>query len=804
MKEHGLTKYLLIAIWGGLAFLLLMPFLIGIDTIFPYIVRKSIFARALIEILAGLWLILILHDGRYRPKPSWVIYALCAYLLLSVVSAVFGVSFNRSMWSTYERMMGIWDLLHWVVLALILASVMRTSRAWFWLFNWNLFLVLLLCLIGFTEMYGIGKKAIPEALNDFLYPELIYRGCGGRICATLGNPSFLAAILVVNIPIAAGLFVRSFYQSKEPPATGKKPKVAPRNWPLLLSRAFWALCTLTFLWILYQNGTRGAFIGLAAAALFLGALALFRVNKVARKPLLIVAAVVFGGLSLLYFWDVSVNIPAPKGLVTSTAGERITVNIVQDGSVKGRLIAARAALHGFAQRPVLGWGPDNFAAAFDKNVRAEDFYLGENYVDNAHNKIINDLVTVGLLGTLAYLAVWIAPLWFVVRRRRRPDHEIFTYVVLCALAAYFVQNLLLFDTPAMILQWTLLVGFVAAQERGFEDEAQEEPKAQPANAAQAPAPRKQSAAAIPVLDGWAFGAAAVLVIGLFAFAVYFFNYRTYQAGKQFELMLESAGEYSVAIDAAQRARPEDRPPIQAAANRLFDAQITAFEKTTNLAPTLGNEPRRVFFSSIVNQLRTLTPEQTTTALKAFSNEWPRGIDIEPKNFQYLRSVVFVFQSFKGTPETSQGVEVLLARLERVGSERFEVPFHKAVLDLDQGRYQQGIATIEAYLDIVPEIQKSLIPVEEQLCKTFYDADRNGFFQTPVCFKFIITPEVIERLKQEDVSQPQIFKRLIAHAYYTEDYKRVVAISDAFTSRGGVLDNDMRELTDRARSLIPAS
>ncbi len=815
MKEQGLTRFLLLAIWAGIAILLLMPFLIGIDTIFPYIVRKSIFARSVIEVIAGLWLILILQDARYRPKPSWVVYALSAYLLVSVVSAAFGVSFNRSMWSTYERMMGVWDLMHWVLFILIAASVLRTARAWFWLLNWNLFLTLLLCLISFLESYNIGKGALPRSVGDFLYPDLVYVACKPRFCATVGNPSFLAAILVVNIPLAVGLFVRSFVGTKD-----RSPvENHGASWQLWGARGFWALTSVTSIWILYQNGTRGAFIGLAAAALFLGVLALFRVHKGAKKPLFAIATLIFGGLLILYLWDISSGVPTSAAAAdrNSTAGERLSVNLVSDSSVRGRLIAARAGMEGFLERPLLGWGADNFIAAFDHNVRAEDFRYGENLVDNAHNKIIDELVTKGILGGVSYLALWACLLWLIVRRHRRPRDEILAYVVLCSLAAYFVQNLLLFDTPAMILQWSLLAAFVAAQGNNFPDE-EAEPSGSTAEPEQSPQPvtgqpslpdpSRQSKDAAPseanahsLIHGWAFAGVALVIIGLVSASLYMVQYRSYQAARSFEKGLEDIGMYREVFLASERAPVEALPTLRAEMANLFEKQLAHFQRAIDLAPTLGNEPRRAFFATVVGQLQSYTPEQQQRALDLFSREWLRGLDADPSSFQYLRSVIFFFQSLPQTETTAKSVEHLLERLEKIGPERFEVAQHRAIQAYSQGNYARSIEIIEGSLAVAPGVEAHFISIETVICKQIEVSNPEMLPQVEPCYRFAATSRLLELLQKVGPERVDLYKKLVTYALANDEYARGLVILDAFTSKGGILDAELERLQRIGRQNI---
>ncbi len=76
MKE--ILKY---TIWFGLYLTLLIPFFVANSMYFPYISGKAFAFRIIVEIIFGLWLILILKDKSFRPKYSWLLGSLGVFIL---------------------------------------------------------------------------------------------------------------------------------------------------------------------------------------------------------------------------------------------------------------------------------------------------------------------------------------------------------------------------------------------------------------------------------------------------------------------------------------------------------------------------------------------------------------------------------------------------------------------------------------------------------------------------------------------------------------------------------------------------
>ena len=73
-----MSRALAVSLRGGLIFLLLVPLVITPQTLFPAMVGKALYARALIEIITALWIFGLLWKFAPRPPRSWVLSVFAA------------------------------------------------------------------------------------------------------------------------------------------------------------------------------------------------------------------------------------------------------------------------------------------------------------------------------------------------------------------------------------------------------------------------------------------------------------------------------------------------------------------------------------------------------------------------------------------------------------------------------------------------------------------------------------------------------------------------------------------------------
>ena len=130
-EKYDSWEYILLTlIFTSVTICLITPLVIMSSTFFPFIVGKAVISRISIEFAFVFWLILAYRIPKYRPNSSVITYLFLVWILITIVTGFMGVSFQRSLWSSLERMQGIIDLLHWFVFILIVISIFKTGTSY--------------------------------------------------------------------------------------------------------------------------------------------------------------------------------------------------------------------------------------------------------------------------------------------------------------------------------------------------------------------------------------------------------------------------------------------------------------------------------------------------------------------------------------------------------------------------------------------------------------------------------------------------------------------------------------------------
>ena len=370
---------------------------------------------------------------------------LAAGLAVAALSAWFGVSPQRSLWTTYTRMEGLVGAIHWTALFMVLAGTLRTRAGWTRLLKANV---------------AVGLAVALIAMARFQFPELPLFGLPSearypRISATTGNPTFLGGYLLVIALVAAGFLVRSFIR----PGSGGAAWTA---------RLPWALTALAAVFALVLTGSLGSLAGLgtgaaAAAGLYAWLGPTARSRGTGRGALLVLGG---AGAVLAVVIVVRAAAPPPAADVPGRAFESVMLERATSAERIGATLGRRlrnweSGLAAFAERPLTGWGPGNYFVGSARHISEPD---GPQLVrDHAHNMLIEEAATKGVLGLAAYLALWGWTFVLLIRAARAagPRDQALLIFAAAALFGWFVQTQSLFYSAANWLQQILLMGFAA-------------------------------------------------------------------------------------------------------------------------------------------------------------------------------------------------------------------------------------------------------------------------------------------------------------------------------------------------------
>lgn len=391
----------------GIFLLLPLPLYIPSSMLFPFITGRNFGFRILIEILAVGWVGLMALSRDHRPRLTPLVKAVILLFFVATIADLLGANPYRSFWSNYERMEGLIGLMHMVLFFLMLPSAFRSFKQWRTYFYGSSIVSLLVASVAIAQKFGLTRS---------------YQG-GVRVDGTIGNPAYLASYLMFNV------FFLLFFMWKE-----------ERKWV----RWSAALAVLLELWVIYLTATRGVIL---AMGLVVGVLAiLFAVRRGGERGEMFLKKVALSVLGLgvvivgIFFLFRNSEYVRKNPVLTRFASISL-----EERTVQSRFLIWDIAWQGVKERPILGWGQENFYFVFNKYFNPQ-LWANEPWFDRSHNVFFDWMIHAGILGLLAYLSV----IFFGARNIWRAwrlgilsfyEASIFAGLIL----AYFLQNLFVFD-----------------------------------------------------------------------------------------------------------------------------------------------------------------------------------------------------------------------------------------------------------------------------------------------------------------------------------------------------------------------
>jgi len=394
---------------------------------FPFITGKAFVFRIVVEVIAVLFLVLMLRDKRYVPKFSWLSVAVTVFMLVILIADLLGANPLRSIWSNFERMEGWIVIVHLWAYFIVLSSVFVEKKYWHRFFNTSLFVALAISIYGIVQLTGYAQ---------------IHQG-SVRLDASLGNAIYLAVYMLFHMFIAGYMAFESW---------AKKQKI----WAWV-----YIILTVLFGFIIYQTQTRGTIIGLAGGVIVgLIILAIFEKKEKVTRNVSIISLVVIALIGILFYFNRDSAFVQNRDTL-----RRLATISWQDTKTQARGFIWPMAVKGVFESPksaIIGTGQENFNYIFNKNYDPR-MWNQEQWFDRAHNVYIDWLVAGGLIGLLLYLSLFVLAIISLWKSEMNLKEKA---LFIGLIVAYGIHNIFVFDNLASYMLFFTILAFVHTQKSG--------------------------------------------------------------------------------------------------------------------------------------------------------------------------------------------------------------------------------------------------------------------------------------------------------------------------------------------------
>lgn len=410
---------------------------------FPFISGKNLLFRFFVEIALAGWVVLALRDATFRvnlkKSPLTIAYAVFIFVLL--LADIFGVDQSKSMWSNFERMEGFVGHIHLFAYFFVLTAMVSTLKDWQKMWKYFIASNILILVYAYGQLMGAPGTFFAEKIPKmaaWFSPRFPIHMSGTRLDATIGNSAYFAVFCLMFIFIAALLW--------------SQRSSSKRSW------FYPSLIALNLVGLFY-SGTRGTMIGIVVGAFVTLGIIAYKEKGHMRKVLV-------GALIVMSFLISSIFIFKNSPIIkTSPTLSRLSSISFNDLTGSSRLSMWKISYEAWLERPILGYGQDNFSYVFARKFIPEKMCNLEPWYDRSHDVFFDWLVAGGTLGLVTYLSLYVVALWIMWRKENHvPLRE--KAIITGAIVGYFIHNVFVFDNLTSYILFAALLAYIVVRTRG--------------------------------------------------------------------------------------------------------------------------------------------------------------------------------------------------------------------------------------------------------------------------------------------------------------------------------------------------
>jgi O-antigen ligase/tetratricopeptide (TPR) repeat protein len=654
-SEHQTARLRLFGVIVICVYVALIPLVFDYGADAPFPIAKGLLAHSLAYTLAAVLVGLAIAYGRRGWVWSWLHVPVLVFLAASLIATLFAPDLYVALFGTHRRMLGLGTVAAYVVLYFGVALLIRTRR--------EAFAVVASALTG--SLVVLGYEVAQLARKD---PFVWSVDTAVRPFSTLGQTTTLAEYLTI---LLLGVVAIALLD--------QRLALAPR--------IGLGLYSLVLLAGVLATQTRSAFIGLVTgAAMLLVLIWTGHPSRRARVVSLAGAGATSVGLALVLLFTplgarVLSTVELPETDATSDdASPRL------EESAEVRVALYEVALQMVRDRPLFGFGPDNFSVALPRyRSESEPFEVQQSLATSAHGWAAQVAATSGIVGLAAFVAIPGTAFVLALRSRFR----IGAWVSLAMLAAFLGAGLTtISDLGVDWLFWASAGGVAAATTPPSVAQISSPPPRRKERSSSAGEARMRSALAL-----------ATVAVGIVLALTSTVAFGASKLARESQLeRLRARPE--PAIDAGNRATGSDGRRADywdtlglayVSADRFRDA-AAAFERASDLAPY---DVR--FYGDLARAYAFLIQRGDTTYIARAREVADRAVATDPNNPLANQTRAVVMHVTGDLPEALKSVERALA-LDQTNNKEIYLTATQVLIRLGRladatAMARQGIARI---------------------------------------------------------------------------------------------------------------
>ena len=368
----------------------------------------------------------LLLNKKTKISFTWspISFILFLFIVILFISGINGVNFLDSFWSKATRMTGIFYFLHLGVFYLIFSAIFDEENS----------------LRDFLRVFIISAWIL--SIGSLLFTSLHF----------FGNSTFAGMYLYAA-------FLLSIYYI----ATSEEVK---NKWwrffiplgllinPYFINRELWFGNLNIFKTPLNVIGEAQAssYVIFFSVFMLIGIFLISKIKNIKFRKIIIWSSVIIGFLSISF---ASHSLLSPDGYL-----QKAYLN----NASSARPIVWDLAKKSIKDRPLLGWGGDNFDRAFENNY---DNHLLENkngpepWFDRAHNIFIDQTIETGYLGMIIYILIYltvISSMLYVLFKAQEKNSKVLASIIIVYFVGHFFELQTAFDTAISYIPVAIMLG----------------------------------------------------------------------------------------------------------------------------------------------------------------------------------------------------------------------------------------------------------------------------------------------------------------------------------------------------------